>query len=121
MLFESQLSRLSTTLRDLRAIDRQREAELRALRERVAIADAKAQAVFAARMKPALAQIDAMLGQVSVLLQAPLEPPPSATHFERMRARRSTATLTAAQRETLLSWAGLLADLRVHLAALVEE
>jgi len=120
-LFETQLARLSQTLRDLRAIDRQREAELRALRERVAIADAVAQAAFAARLAPALARIDALMSEIALFLQPPPELPPSATLFERMRARRSTMQLTQAQREMLLGWASLLADLRLHLAAMVEE
>jgi hypothetical protein len=121
MLFESQLARLSKTLRDLRAIDRQREAELRALRERVAIADAVAQAAFAERLAPALARIDGLVAEIALLLQPPPEPPPSATLFERMRARRTPTQLSQAQRELLLTWAGLLADLRVHLAAMAEE
>jgi hypothetical protein len=121
MLFESQLARLSKTLRDLRAIDRQREAELRALRERVAIADAVAQAAFAERLAPALARIDGLVAEIAVLLQPPLEPPPSATLFERMRARRSAAQVTLAQRELLLGWAALLADLRLHLASMAED
>jgi hypothetical protein len=121
MLFESQLARLSKTLRDLRAIDRQREAELRALRERVAIADAVAHAVFAERLAPALARIDGLVAEITVLLQPPPEPPASATLFERMRARRASTGVTQAERELLLGWAALLADLRLHLASMAED
>jgi hypothetical protein len=61
------------------------------------------------------------VAEIALLLQPPPEPPPSATLFERMRARRTPTQLSQAQRELLLTWAGLLADLRVHLAAMAEE
>ncbi|GAB4425302.1 MAG: hypothetical protein OHK0015_05200 [Chloroflexi bacterium OHK40] len=121
VLFESQIGRLSAALRDLRAIDRQREAELRALRERAAIADAVARATLAAQIAPALARIDALIHEAARLLQPLPELPPGATLFERMRARRTAASLTPTQRDALVAWAAMLADLRTQLAELMED
>lgn len=118
--FESQINRLSLVLRELHAIDRAREAELRQLRERVAIAEAVAHARLAERLVPLVAQLDAMIGEAARLLQPAPPPPPSATLFDRMRAR-AAAGGDQAGRAALVAWASALIDLRTQLAALVEE
>jgi hypothetical protein len=121
LLFESQLSRLSASLRELRAIDRQREAELRALRERLAILDAVHQVGVAKRLTPTLQRLDALIEEASRLLQPPPAPPPTATLFERMRAQTYASAPGSASRELLVAWAAALIDLRAQLAEFVQE
>lgn len=116
-LFESQLSRLNHAIRDLHAIDRAREIELRHLRERLAIAEATAHAELVERLAPVLAQLDALIGEAARLLQPPPAPSPATTLFERMQAR---AAGERARREALVAWASTLIDLRLQLAALGE-
>jgi hypothetical protein len=120
VLFENQITRLSHVLRELHAIDRAREAELRQLRERVAIAEAMAHAELVERLAPTIAQLDALIGEAARLLQPTAELPPAATLFERMRIR-ATAVTDQARREALVTWASSLLDLRTQLAALLEE
>lgn len=120
-LFESQLGRLSAALRDLRAIDLQREAELRALRERLAIVEAVQQLAVAQRLAPALSHIDTMITEATRVLQPAPEPPPTATLFERMRARAAARDSEPSHREALLGLAAALVDLRAQLATLLEE
>lgn len=120
VLFESQIARLGNVLRELHAIDRAREAELRHLRERLAIADAQAQTALVERLAPTIAQLDALIGEAARMLQPAPEPPPAATLFERMRAR-SAATGQQTSREALLAWASALLDLRTQLAALIDQ
>lgn len=120
-LFESQLSRLSAALRDLRTIDLQREAELRALRERLAIIDAVHQVAVAQQLAPALSRIDTMINEATHTLQPAADPPPAATLFERMRARAAARDSEQSHRETLMALATALVDLRAQLASLVEE
>jgi hypothetical protein len=119
-LFESQIARLTHVLRELHAIDRAREAELRQLRERLAIAEAVAHAELVERITPAVAQLDALIGEAARLLQPAPEPPPTATLFERMRARASAVT-DQASREALVAWASSLLDLRTQLATLIDQ
>jgi hypothetical protein len=120
VLFENQITRLSHVLRELHAIDRAREAELRQLRERVAIAEAVAHAELVERLAPTIAQLDALIGDAARLLQPTAEPPPAATLFERMRVRATTVT-DQARREALVAWASSLLDLRTQLASLLDE
>lgn len=121
-LFESQITRLSLVLRELHAIDRAREAELHQLRERLAVAEAVARAELVERLTPTIAQLDALIGEAARLLQPqpPLEPPPTATLFERMRAQ-SVAASDQTRREALVAWASALLDLRTQLGALISE
>lgn len=121
LLFESQISRLSSALRDLRAIDRQREAELRALRERIAIAEAVAQAALVERLSGALGRVDALIEEAARLLQPPPDPPPANTLFDRMRARATASNHELARREALVTWASALIDLRAQIAAVLDE
>ncbi|NTW01878.1 MAG: hypothetical protein HGA19_11405 [Oscillochloris sp.] len=96
-LFENQLAQLSTTLVELRAADRRREAELRALRAIVRDADERAQS-----LSIALTEIDELLRTARALLEAPEEPLQQTTLFERMRARISaTSRLDPRQREVM--------------------
>jgi len=118
-LFESQINRLALVLRELHAIDRAREAELRQLRERLAIAEALAHARMSERLTPLVAQLDALISEAARLLQPMPPPPPTATLFERMRARAAVSDQES--RAALLSWASALIDLRTQLAALTEE
>lgn len=120
-LFESQFGRLSEALRELRAIDRRREAELRALRERLAIVEAVHQERVAQQIAPALGRIDAMIRETAHVLQPAPEPPPTATLFERMCARAAARDPGLTHREALLALAAALVDLRAQLAAMVEE
>jgi hypothetical protein len=119
-LFESQIARLSGVLRELHAIDRAREAELRQLRERLAIAEAVAHAELLERIVPAVAQLDALIGEAARLLQPAPEPPPTATLFERMRVRAAAVT-DQTSRESLVAWASSLLDLRTQLASLIDQ
>lgn len=119
-LFESQIGRLSSALRDLQTIDRQREAELRALRERLAIAEALHRRDLAQRLGPAVRRLDALIAEAAHLLQ-PAPPPAAATLFERMRAQAALAGAEPARREALLAWASALVDLRAQLAELADE
>jgi hypothetical protein len=110
-LFESQLSRLSATIADLRAADRRRDAELRALRAIARDADDRARGLGSA-----LSELDELLRAGRALLDMPEEPPqPPTTLFERMRARISlTSRLDPRQRE-------LLAELLVRMASVREQ
>jgi hypothetical protein len=120
-LFESQFGRLSAALRELRAIDRRREAELRALRERLAIIEAVHQATLEQQLAPALSSIDAMIRETAHVLQPVPAPPATATLFERMCARAAVRDPGYTHREALLALASALVDLRAQLAAIVEE
>jgi hypothetical protein len=120
-LFESHISRLSSALRELRAIDRQREAELRSLRERLAIVEELHRLTTAERLTPALRRVDALIEEAARLLQPAPEPPAAATPFERMRARAAARNTDAALRAALVTWAVALMDVRAQLAALADE
>jgi len=74
-----------------------------------------------ALLEAALARIDALIHEAARLLQPLPELPPGATLFERMRARRTAASLTPTQRDALVAWAAMLADLRTQLAELMED
>jgi hypothetical protein len=111
-LFETQIARLSTALHELYAIDRQREAELRQMREQARLAEEHARALAAT-----LAQLDALIAEVNRVLQPAPDPPPASTLFERMLARAS-ASSEHSRREALVVWASGLIDLRTRLAAL---
>ncbi|NTU79853.1 MAG: hypothetical protein HGA45_10695 [Chloroflexales bacterium] len=113
-LFETQIVRLSSALRELYAIDRQREAELRQMREQARLAAEHARALAAT-----LAQLDALIAEVNRLLQPAPDPPPSSTLFERMLAH-AAASSEHTRREALIAWASGLIDLRTRLAALLD-
>ncbi len=114
-LFENQIDRLSAALRELYAIDRQREAELCQMREQAHIAEEHARA-----LTETLAQLDTLIAEVNHLLHPAAEPPHATTLFERMRVRATPAS-EHAYREALIIWAAGLLDLRARLAALVGE
>lgn len=118
--FEAQLGLVSAALRELGALDRRREAELRALRERLAILDALQQFALAERLAPALRRLDVLIEEAAHLLQPPPEPPPMATLYERMRAQAHPAPAPAS-REQLFRWASTLVEVRAQLSELVAE
>jgi hypothetical protein len=118
-LFEARIAKLSHVLDELRAVDMQREYELRALREQLLIAHERARRELCAALAPALTEIDVLLHRGKALLAPPEEPP--ATPFDRMRARRASQHSEARQREQLAALVAHLAAVRAQLAALAEE
>lgn len=115
-LFESQLSQLSATLAELRAADRRREAELRALRSLVREAGERSDG-----LRAALAEIDELLRAGRALLDAPEEPSP-ATLFDRMRARIGAASrLDPRQRELLAELVARMASVREQLRTCLQD
>lgn len=109
LLFESQITRLSQALIDLRTIDQQREAELCALREQIGLAQGRTQL--------ALAELDALI----TLVERQVAPaPPADTLFERMRARSTTAALGSERRTELLEWAAALRRVRAKLREIIQ-
>jgi hypothetical protein len=119
-LFESQLSQLSSTLAELRAADRRRDAELRALRLIVRDADERARS-----LDIALSEIDELLRAGRALLDAPDDTPQQTTTlFERMRARiGATSRLDPRQREVLAELLARMASVReqIHACLLIEH
>jgi hypothetical protein len=109
LLFESQITRLSQALIDLRTIDQQRETELCTLREQIGLVQIRTQV--------ALNEIDALI----TLVERQVVPaPPADTLFERMRARSATAALSSERRTELLEWAAALRRVRAQLRAIIE-
>ncbi|NTV64685.1 MAG: hypothetical protein HGA65_14300 [Oscillochloris sp.] len=107
-LFESQLAQLSATLAELRASDRRREAELRALRAIVRDADERARS-----LDLVLAEIDDLLQLSQSLLETPEDQLPATTLFERMRARMGvTNRLDPHQREAISDLVARLSTVR---------
>ncbi|MBX0328648.1 hypothetical protein K2Z83_13275 [Oscillochloris sp. ZM17-4] len=107
-LFESQLSQLSASLAELRAADRRRDAELRALRAIVRDADDRARS-----LGMALTEIDELLRAGRALLDPAEEPDQPTTLFERMRARiGGTNRLEPRQREVLAELLARMAGVR---------
>jgi hypothetical protein len=118
-LFESQLSQLSSTLAELRAADRRRDAELRALRSIVRDADERARS-----LDTALSEIDELLRAGRALLDTPDDTPPQTTLFERMRARiGATSRLDPRQREVLAELIARMTNVReqIHSCLLIEH
>lgn len=110
LLFESQITRLSQALIDLRTIDQQREAELCALRTQLSLAQDRVQA--------ALSELDTLIDA----FEAQLAPPGAATTlFERMCARNATTALGADRRAELVAWLTTLRSLRGQLRAVTER
>jgi hypothetical protein len=107
-LFESQLAQLSATLAELRAADRRRDAELRALRLIVRDADERSRS-----LDMALGEIDELLRAGRALLDASEEQQQQTTLFERMRARiGATSRLDPRQREVLAELLARMAGVR---------
>lgn len=109
MLFESQITRLSQALLDLRTLDQQRASELCELRDQLRLNQS--------RVHAALHDLDELIAAVEAQL---LPPPPAATLFERMRARSTAAQITPERRAELLAWLTALKRLRVKLCAASE-
>jgi hypothetical protein len=110
LLFESQITRLSQALIDLRAIDQQREAELCALRTQLNLAQDRVQA--------ALSELETLIAA----LEAQLAPPGAATTlFERMRARNAATALGTDRRAELVAWLTTLKNLRTQLRVVAER
>jgi hypothetical protein len=109
LLFESQITRLSQALIDLRAIDQQREAELCALRTQLGLTQD--------RVHAAISELDTLIGAI----EAQVAPPtPAATLFERMRSRNAATALGADRRAELVTWLMTLRSLRAQLRAVAE-
>ncbi|RRR72667.1 MAG: hypothetical protein EI684_09850 [Candidatus Viridilinea halotolerans] len=104
LLFESQISRLSQALLDLRALDQQRTAEFAGLRDQLRLTHS--------RIHAALQDVDALIDAVEIQL---MPPPPDATLFERMRARSAATNLSPERRAELLTWLTALKRLRATL------
>lgn len=85
-LFETRIASLSHLLEELRSVDRQREAELRAMREQISDAHEQARLDLLRSLEQALAELDDAL-RISRTLLTPPEQLPATTLYERMRAR----------------------------------
>lgn len=117
-LFAARIAKLSHVLDELRAVDMQREYELRALREQLLIAHEHARRELSAALAPALTELDVLLHRGRALLTPPEEP--LATPFERMRARRA-ATPDTRERDQIAALVAHLAAVRARIAALAEQ
>lgn len=120
-LFEARVAKLSHLIEELRAVDLQREDELRALREQIARAQHRSHPDLATILAPTIAELDIALLIGRGLLAPPSEPPQT-TLFERMRARVAAHNPeTLRQREQLAALVDRLATVRSYLAALAAE
>lgn len=110
-LFESQLAQLSATVAELRAADRRRDAELRALRSIIRDADERAR-----NLNPVVDEIDELIRAGRALLELPEEPLQPTTLFERMRARMGASNrLDPRQREVLAELVARMTSVREQL------
>lgn len=117
-LFEARITKLSHVLDELRAVDRQREAELRTLREQLSTAHEHTRHKLTENLHATLAQIDALLAIGQRLLDPPPLPPPT-TLFERMRSRMGHRHLDPEQRVIIEEWVAGLRLVRERLIGLI--
>lgn len=118
-LFEARITKLSHVLEELRAVDRQRESELRALREQLNTTHERARHELTQRLRATLGEIDALLAIGQRLLEPPPPPPPS-TLFERMRSRMGHRQLTPEQESIVGEWVAGLRLVRERLVELLD-
>jgi hypothetical protein len=118
--FDARLARLSGLLEELRLADRQREAELRLLREQLRASRQIARREVARNLLPLLAEVDVLIALGRTLLDPPPPPPPT-TLFERMRARVRAAQQPHEPPAALVTWIDTLVLLRSRIEALIEE
>ncbi|PDW04275.1 hypothetical protein [Candidatus Viridilinea mediisalina] len=110
LLFESQITRLSQALLDLRTLDQQRASELCELRDQLRLTQS--------RVHAALHDLDELIGAIEGQLRPP---PPAATLFERMRASSTAPNLEPERRAELSAWLTALKRLRIKLCAASES
>jgi hypothetical protein len=117
--FDVRLARLNSLLDELRLADRQREAELRLLREQLRASRQIARREAARNLLPILAEVDLLIALGRTLLDPPPPPPPT-TLFERMRTRATAAQQPQSPPAALGAWINTLVLLRSRIEALID-
>ncbi|NJN16658.1 MAG: hypothetical protein HC822_10490 [Oscillochloris sp.] len=116
-LFEARLSKLSQVLEELRAVDLQREAELKALREQMALLREQNRRELLLAINAMVDELDAVIVMGRRMNHTSDETP--RTPFERMCAQAS-ARIDAGHQESLQMLLNNLAEVRRRLLALSE-
>lgn len=118
-LFEARIAKLSHVLDELRAVDRQRESELRTLRDQLSVAHERARHELTQHLRATLGEIEALLAIGQRLLEPPPAPPPT-TLFERMRSRMGHRQLTPEQEAMVNEWVSRLRLVRERLIGMLD-